>query len=252
MDEKYIIEAKNITVELGQKVVLKDVSIAIKEHETIVFIGPSGGGKTVLLKTLAGIYPPTSGEVLIEGESWQSIGNEDKHKLARKLGMLFQQGALFDTLSTLENVEFPIREHYQLPEDEIHAIAKDLLAKVNLLEAMDKRPGELSGGMQRRLGIARALALNPKIIFYDDPVAGQDPIQSDQVTNLIMDFKKKNNSTVLVVTSNMRMAFKIADRIFMVLDGKLIEAGSSEQTRHHKDPRIQQFINGDLVGPLKV
>lgn len=251
MKSERVIQAKNVTISFGEKVILKDINLDVLEHETLVFMGPSGSGKTVLLKTLAGIYAPTQGEVLIQGENWQSLESEEKHHLARKLGMLFQQGALFDTLTTLENVEFPIREHNDLPEEEIHEHAKDLLRKVNLGDSFDLKPSELSGGMQRRLGIARALALNPEVIFYDDPVAGQDPIQSDQVSTLMMDFKKRNNSTLVVTTSNMKMAYKIADRIFMLIDQEMIETGSPEETKKHPDHRVQQFINGNLHGPIK-
>lgn len=252
MKNRTAVDAQNLTIAFGSKVILKDINLSIQEHETIVFIGTSGSGKSVLLKTLAGIYPPSEGKVLIQGENWQELENNEKHDLARKLGMLFQQGALFDTMTTLENVEFPIREHHDLPEDEIHAHAKELLEKVNLSDSYDKRPSELSGGMQRRLGIARALALNPEIIFYDDPVAGQDPIQADQVSTLMMEFKERNDSTLIVTTSNMRVAYKVADRIFMLIDQEIIEAGTPEETKNHPDPRIQQFIHGDLTGPIKI
>lgn len=252
MDNKIAIDAQDITIGFGNKVILKDINLHIHEHETIVFIGTSGSGKTVLLKTLAGIYPPVKGNVFIQGEDWQQLESDEKHHLARKLGMLFQQGALFDTMTTLENVEFPIREHHALSDEEAHKHAKELLIKVNLEDSFDKKPSELSGGMQRRLGIARALALNPEVIFYDDPVAGQDPIQSDQVSSLMMEFKEKNKSTLVVTTSNMRVAYKIADRIFMLIGQEVIEAGTPEQTKNHKDPRIQQFIHGDLKGPIQI
>lgn len=252
MEKKIVIDAQDITISFKDKCILKNINLKIYEHETIVFIGTSGSGKTVLLKTLAGIYPPSKGRVLIQNENWQQLESKEKHTLARKLGMLFQQGALFDTMTTLENIEFPIREHYDLPEEEIHQHAKELLTKVNLADSFDKKPSQLSGGMQRRLGIARALALNPEVIFYDDPVAGQDPIQSDQVSTLMMDFKKKNNSTLIVTTSNLKAAYKLADRIFMLIDQEIIEAGTAEQTKHNPDPRIQQFIHGDLTGPIKI
>lgn len=251
MERKIALWAKDITIAFKDKIILENINLKIYEHETVVFIGPSGGGKTVLLKTLAGIYPPSSGQVFIQGEDWQQLESEEKHHLARKLGMLFQQGALFDTMTTLENVEFPIREHYHLSEEEIHEHAKELLRMVNLGDAFNLKPSELSGGMQRRLGIARALALNPEVLFYDDPVAGQDPIQSDQVSTLMMNFREKNNSTLVVTTSSMRLAYKVADRIFMVVDKQIIEAGSPEQTKKNSDPRIQQFINGNLTGPIK-
>lgn len=247
-----VLEAKNIRISFSGKDVLKNVNIEINERETVVFIGPSGSGKSVLIKALAGVLTPAEGQVFIEGENWLDLESEDKHKLAKKLGMLFQYGALFDEMTALENVKFPLIEHHFLEGEELEAHSLSLLKQVNLLEAKDKIPSELSGGMQRRLGIARALALNPRIIFYDDPVAGQDPIQSDQMLNLIKDFKKKNDSTAVIVTSNMRVALKMADRIFMVIDGGVFETGSPEETKAHSDPRVQQFINGQVEGPIKV
>jgi phospholipid/cholesterol/gamma-HCH transport system ATP-binding protein len=251
MVKKIALEMRNATVELGHKEILKNINLQVFEGERVVLIGPSGGGKTVLIKAMAGVYPPTKGEILIEGEDWKSLESDEKHELARKLGMLFQRSALFDTLTTLENVEFPIREHYDFEEEKIHRIAKDLLAKVNLSDSHHKLPSELSGGMQRRLGIARALALNPSIVFYDDPVAGQDPIQTYQMLELIMDFKTKHNSTLLISTSSMKVAYKIADRIIMVVDESIIDCGSPEQTKKHPDPRVQQFIHGEVEGPIK-
>lgn len=252
MSKDVILEAKDVTIGFGEKIILNKINLQIHKNETIVFMGRSGAGKTVLLKTLAGIYPPLCGHVLIEGEDWQDLVSEEKHHLARKLGMLFQQGALFDTMSTLENVEFPMREHEHISEEQMHEKAKELLNKVNLGDALDKKPSELSGGMQRRLGIARALSLNPEIIFYDDPVAGQDPIQSDQVSTLMMDLKKQNNSTLVVTTSHVKTALKIADRIFLIIDQDIIEAGTPEETRNHFDAKIQQFIKGELKGPIKI
>lgn len=249
--QKVILSTQNVSKSFGSNVVLKDINLKIFEGESIVFIGPSGSGKSVLLKLLAGIYPPSSGQVFIRDENWQALESEEKHHLARKLGMMFQQGALFDTLTAFENVKFPINEHYDLPEEEVNKMATDILARVNLQEAHHKIPSELSGGMQKRLAIARALVLNPEVVFYDDPVAGQDPIQSDLMSDLILEFKRKNNSTLVMSTSNMRTAFKVADRIFMVVHKEVIETGNPEQTKNHSDPRVQQFINGRVEGPLK-
>ncbi len=251
-NNEIVLEAKNVTVELKGKLILKDVNLQVHKHETIVFIGPSGAGKTVILKTLAGIFQPVKGDVFINGENWKELSGDKKHDLAQKLGVLFQQGALFDTMTALENVEFPLREHYHLSEKELAERSRELLDKVNLLDAEDKIPSELSGGMQRRLGIARALALNPNIIFYDDPVAGQDPMQSDQMLTLISDFKEANDSTVVMVSSRMPVAYRMADRIFMVVDNEVIEAGSAEEIKKHPDPRIQQFIQGHLKGPISI
>jgi phospholipid/cholesterol/gamma-HCH transport system ATP-binding protein len=249
---KVILEMQNVTVELGGKIILQDINLKVHEKETLVLIGPSGAGKTVLLKTLAGLYPPKQGRVLIEGEDWQQLESEEKYHLAEKIGMMFQQSALFDQMTTLENVEFPLKEHFDYPQEKVDELALNLLKKVNLAEHVSKLPSELSGGMQKRLAIARALALNPEVIFYDDPMAGQDPIQSDQMAKLIQELKLKNNSTIILVTSNMRIAHQMADRILMVIDKTIIDAGAPKETWQHPDPRIQQFIHGDLRGPISI
>lgn len=252
MKKEIMIQVENVTLVLGGSVIFENINFTVYENEAIVLIGPSGSGKTVLLKLLAGIYKPTQGRVLIHGEDWQSLESEKKHLLAKKIGMMFQQSALFDTLTALENVEFPIREHSNLPEDKIHSMSKEILTRVNLSDSFNKLPNQLSGGMQKRLAIARALVLNPEVIFYDDPVAGQDPIQSDQMSNLILEFKEKNRSTLVMATSHMRTAFKVADRIVMIINKQLLIAGTPEETKNHSDPRIQQFINGTIDGPIKM
>jgi len=249
--EAVVIEIKNLSMKMKDKFILKNVNLKIQRGESVVFIGPSGAGKTVLLKLISGIYLPISGEVLINGYNYQLIEDNKKFELAKTLGMLFQQGALFDRMTVLENVEFPLKEHYNYPLKKMESLSRKLLKEVNLLDAQDKLPSELSGGMQRRLGIARALILNPSIVFYDDPVAGQDPMQKDQMLSLISDYKKENNSTLLMVTSTMDTAYRIADRIFMIIDQEVIDAGSPEDIKLNSDPRIQQFINGNIDGPIK-
>lgn len=250
--KKLVLELKDVTIELGGKIILKDISLKIYDQESIVIIGPSGHGKTVLLKTMAGIFRPTQGQVLIDGEDWQMLQTTEKHELARKLGMLFQNSALFDSLSVLDNVIFPMREHNLWPENQLHDVAMNLLKRTNLANQEEKLPHELSGGMQRRLGIARALALNPKIVFYDDPVAGQDPVQSDEMADLILELKRENKSTLITVTSSMEIAYKMADRIFMVVDQEVIDAGSPAEVKKHPDARIQQFIHGRIEGPIQL
>ena len=247
-----MIVAKDVSLSLGGKPIFEDINLTIYESESIALIGPSGDGKTVLLKLLAGVFKPDKGKVLIHGENWQELESEQKHDLARKIGMMFQQGALFDTLTVLENIEFPIKEHLDLSEKEMLEMSKDILEKVNLADSINKKPAQLSGGMQKRLAIARALVLNPEVIFYDDPVAGQDPIQSDQMSTLMIDFKEKNQSTLVMATSHMRTAFKVADRVLMVINKEVLDLGTPEETKGHTDPRVQQFINGRIEGPIKI
>jgi phospholipid/cholesterol/gamma-HCH transport system ATP-binding protein len=245
-----ILELQDVTISFGTEVILKNINLRVQHHETLVLIGPSGDGKTVLLKTMAGIIPASSGHVFVEGEDWQNLESDHKRELAKKIGVLFQKSALFDDMTCAENVAFPLKEHTTLNEAQINEKVIHYLEKVGLGQAYGKFPFELSGGMQRRLGIARALALNPEIVFYDDPTAGQDPLNSDKIIDLIVELKKENNSTLIVVTNDMKRAFQIADRVIMVVNQEVIDTGTPDQTKASADPRIQQFILGRLRGPL--
>ena len=243
---------KNVTVAFGDNVVLKDVSFQIHEGESVVIIGPSGHGKTVLLKTLAGVHKPQKGNVYVEGEDWQSLESDEKHLLAEKMGMLFQKSALFDSMTALENIIFPIREHHpEIPENKLQDRARELLELVNLSKAEKKYPHELSGGMQRRLGIARALALSPKIVFYDDPTAGQDPVQSDAMADHILKIKEQYNSTLITVTCDLLRAHQMGDRILMVVDQEVLDLGTPDKMKDNPDPRVQQFLHGRVDGPIR-
>jgi phospholipid/cholesterol/gamma-HCH transport system ATP-binding protein len=220
------------------------------EGESIVLIGPSGSGKTVLLKTMAGIFEATEGHVICRGREWKTLSMEEKHSLASHIGMKFQRSALFDNLSAFENIAFVLREHTKLPENEIHDRVVEALTAVGLEKAQSKFEHELSGGMRQRLGIARAIALRPDILFMDDPTAGLDPVNSDNMAELILNLKEKIGATLVVVTHDISRAYQFAGRIFLVASQSVIETGSAEQTQAHSDPRVQQFIHGRLQGPL--
>lgn len=248
--QNWAIEAKSLTLKFGAETVLKNVSLQIAEGESFVVVGPSGHGKSVLLKVLAGLIVPTFGEVLIRGKNWKDLSGASRQELLRKLGMLFQKNALFDSLSVAENIAFPIEEVLHLDAPLAEEKISYFLEAVGLTHAKDLFPDEISGGMQKRLGIARALALNPEIIFYDDPTAGLDPITSRKIIDLITGLKTKNKSTIVTITNDMNRAFQMADRIAMVVDQELIVAGTPEQTRNSNDPRVHQFIRGQLHGPL--
>lgn len=241
----------NVTVKLGGEVILQNVNLEVAHGETLVIIGPSGSGKTVLLKTMAGIYAPVEGHVFCEEEDWQNLKSHEKIQLAKKIGMQFQKSALFDALDSFENVAFPLREHTHLNESEISEKVEQCLSSVGLLEAKKLMPHELSGGMKQRLGIARSLALNPEIIFYDDPTAGLDPVNTDTLLDLITNLKKTYHSTIIMVTHSLICAYKMADRIILVGNKQVIDAGTPEQTRVSQNPLVHQFVSGQLVGPLK-
>lgn len=244
------IETKNVQVAFDGHVILKNIQLKVEERECLVLIGPSGHGKTVLLKTLSGLITPNSGQVYIYGKDWLKIDKNNKMQILKKIGMLFQKNALFDSLTCGENIAFPLRESSALSEKEIEEVVEYFLDAVGILHAKKLYPDEISGGMQKRLGIARALALKPELIFYDDPTAGLDPITSKKIIELILDLKKKNNSTVIAITNDMNRAYQMADRIAMVYNQELIITGSVEDTKNHAHPAVRQFIRGLLQGPL--
>ena len=245
-----MIELKDVVMRFGDTVMLNHVNLKVEAGETLVLIGPSGQGKSVLLKLLGGILIPTSGQIIIDGINLVTARGIERAQLLRRMGMLFQKNALFDSLTVADNIAFPLRETTRLTEGEIAKKIAFFLEAVGIAHARDLFPDEISGGMQKRLGIARALALNPQIIFYDDPTAGLDPITSRVIVQLILKLQEETKATVVAVTNDMNRAYQMADRIAMVVDGIVIETGNAEQTTAHKDPRVHQFITGNLEGPL--
>jgi phospholipid/cholesterol/gamma-HCH transport system ATP-binding protein len=245
-------DVRKTTVEFQDHKVLNSIDLQVKQGECVVLLGPSGHGKTVLLKTLAGLINPSKGEVFVEGHNWRDLRGAKKIEILKKVGMLFQKNALFDSLTCGENIAFPLRETTDLSESEIQERVIFFLEAVAIPQAKDLFPDEISGGMQKRLGIARALALDPEIILYDDPTAGLDPITSRRIIELILHLKKQKNSTVVAITNDINRAYQMADRIVMVVDGEIIITGNPDETKKHKDPRVHQFIRGELKGPLMV
>lgn len=240
----------DVAVMFGSETLLRDVNLSVAAEECIVLIGPSGQGKSVLLKLFAGLLKPSAGQVLVNGEDLHAISEAERTKLLLKMGMLFQKNALFDSLRVGENIAFPLRETTTLSEADIQERVESFLDAVGLASAKDLYPSEISGGMQKRLGIARALALEPLIVLYDDPTAGLDPITSRKIVDLIMLLKEKNRSTVVAVTNDMARAFQMADRLVMVDNHAVIVTGDRQQTLDHKNPRVHQFVRGELNGPL--
>ncbi|WP_374034384.1 ABC transporter ATP-binding protein [Bdellovibrio bacteriovorus] len=245
-----IISLKDVTVAFEDLVVLKSINLEIQAGESFVIVGPSGQGKTTLLKTMSGLVSPRNGKVFVEQKDWSTLSSKERLPLLKKVGILFQKNALFDSLTCVQNISFPLRETTALSDWEITKKAEYFLDAVGIPHARDLYPDEISGGMQKRLGIARALALDPEIIFYDDPTAGLDPITSRKIIDLIMTLKKEKGSTVVAITNDMNRAFQMADRIGMVVDQELLITGTPEETKNHADPRVHQFIRGLLAGPL--
>lgn len=245
-----MIQLKDVSVHFGKKALLQNVNLQISNGECVVVIGPSGQGKTVLLKLMAGLISPTSGSVHVDGLDLLTLRGGQRAELLKKVGMLFQKNALFDSLTCAENIAFPLRETTSLDEDEISERVTRFLEAVGIPHAKDLYPDEISGGMQKRLGIARALARDPTIIYYDDPTAGLDPITSRNIIRLIQELRKSSGSTVVAITNDMNRAYQMADRIVMAVGGELIVTGTPKETLAHRDPRVHQFVRGALVGPL--
>lgn len=247
-----MIVLRNVHMQFGSQPLLRNVNLQISDAEKFVIIGPSGEGKSVLLKIMAGVLKPTQGEVFIDGKNVNEVRGIERTKLLCRMGVLFQKNALFDSLSCYENVAFPLRETTALSETDIDHHVHKFLDDVGLTNAISLYPDEISGGMQKRLGIARALALDPEIVFYDDPTAGLDPITSYKIIQLILSLQDAHRSTIVAITNDMNRAYQVANRIGMVVDGELIVTGTVTETKNHPDKRVQQFIHGTLEGPLMV
>jgi len=246
-----MIELKKINKNFQNNKVLNDCSLKINKGETMVIIGRSGVGKSVLLKHIIGILQPDSGDVFVDGQSVPTLKNKDLNKLRLEIGMLFQGAALFDSLTVGENVGFLLREHTSATNELIEKRVKESLATVGLRGIENLMPVSLSGGMKKRVGLARAICSQDlKIILYDEPTTGLDPIMADAINNLIISLHDKLNVTSVAVTHDMNSAYKIADRIAMLYKGKIIAIGTPEQIKKTKNPFVKQFIAGDAHGPI--
>ena len=242
-----ILVVKDITKKFGSNVVLDDVSLTIEEGKTTVVIGPSGCGKTVLIKHLIVLLRPSSGEVYFRKQRIDNLNENELNGVRTHFGFLFQGGALFDSLNVFENIIFPIRQHHKIIDwREIEDLVKAKLAVVGLDGFQNYYPASLSGGQRKRVALARAIALNPEVILYDEPTTGLDPIRSDVINELILKLKRELGITSVVVTHDMTSAYKIADRIVMLHNGKIVADGSADYIRNHPHPVVQQFINGQV------
>jgi len=245
-----MIEINSVSKKFGKKVVLKDVSLRINKGETFVIIGLSGAGKTSILRHIAGFYDPDSGDVLVDGTKMNGANNSVKQKLRKKMGFLFQFGALINWLSVRDNVGLPLVEHKLCSKDEVKSIVNEKLKLLQLLDSADKFPSDISGGMIKRTGLARAIVLNPQIILYDEPTSGLDPVMSSMINELIIKMKKELGITSVVVTHDMNSAYRIADKIAMLYNGEIIELGTPDDFKNTKNLIVRQFVNGQLEGPI--
>ena len=241
-----VIEFKNVSMAFGPKVVLDKVSFTIDAGETVAVIGPSGTGKSTVLKLLIGLLSPDEGDILIKGHSVIEYTENQWNELRTTMGMVFQYSALFDFLSVGENVAFGLRQHTKKTEQEIQKIVSDLLTSVGLAGAESSYPAELSGGMKKRVSLARAIALSPEIIYYDEPTAGLDPIMAGNISELILQTKRTLGATSVLVTHDMGSAFMAADRIMLLEEGHIVFSGTVQETKVSTNPQVQRFIRGEL------
>lgn len=240
-----IIELKNLHKRFGHHRVLDDVSLNVEEGKCLVILGASGSGKSVMLKHMVGLLRPDRGEVWFKGERVDTLPERTLMQVRKHFGFLFQMGALFDSANVFDNVGFPLVEHTKYPPEKVARIVAEKLSLVGLDGVQHKMPAELSGGQRKRVALARAIALEPEVILYDEPTTGLDPIRSDVINELIIKLESQLKVTSIVVTHDMNSAFKVADRMVMLHEGKLIFDGTPEQIQRAEEPIVKRFVLGE-------
>ncbi|MGB0936787.1 MAG: phospholipid ABC transporter ATP-binding protein MlaF [Colwellia sp.] len=248
--KKTLVDVKNLTFKRGERVIYDDISMSIEQGKVTAIMGPSGIGKTTLLRLMGGQIKPDSGSIHFKGNNIPALSRNDLYKVRKDIGMLFQSGALFTDMSVFDNIAFPIREHSQLPESLIEKIVLMKLEAVGLRGARDLHPSELSGGMARRVALARSIALDPELILYDEPFAGQDPISMGVIVRLIRSLNDSLELTSVVVTHDVPEVLSIADYIYIIADKKIIGQGTPEQIKADQSPLVKQFVQGEADGPV--
>ncbi len=248
----YVIEIENLSKSFGAHQVLRNVTCKIERGTTTVFIGPSGTGKSVLIKNLVGLLKPDNGAIRIDGEDIVAMPRQRLVDVRMKFGMCFQDGALFDSMTVGDNIAFPLRRHTKKSEEEIAEIVARKLRQVGLPGIEWKMPASLSGGMRKRVGIARAIALDPEIVFFDEPNSGLDPVMSAAIDELILKMKSELGSTFIVISHDIEGTRKVADNIGMLYKSELIEFGSKQAILNSPNPILQQFFGRSIEGPIAI
>jgi len=246
----HLIEVHELYKSFDELDVLRGTNLAVRTGESMVVIGGSGSGKSVLIKHIMGLLRPDAGSVTVDGLTVADLKRSELSEMRRRMGMLFQYAALFDSMTVGENVAFTLRQHTKMKEKEVQERVEEVLAMVGLSGVQSKWPAELSGGMKKRAGLARAIALGPEIMLYDEPTTGLDPILADQINELILDLQERLHVTSVTITHDMVSAYKTADRIAMLYEGRIEEVGTPEQIQNSSNPVVQQFIHGRGEGPI--
>lgn len=247
-----MININDLMKRFGRHEVLRGATLTVPKGETVVVIGRSGCGKSVLLKHILGILKPDSGHVYIDGEDVTVLGEEGLGRVRRRIGMVFQGAALFDSLNVYENVTFGLRTVGNMTEDAMREKARTVLHAVGLPGIEEKSIADLSGGMRKRVGLARAIAMDPEILLYDEPTTGLDPIMSRVIDDLIIKMKHDIGVTSIVITHDITSVFRVADRVYMLNEGRVIEGGTSDELQRTENPFLRQFIDGKTDGPIVV
>lgn len=247
-----MIEIIDLKKSFDGKKVLDGVNLTIEKGRITVIIGRSGEGKSVLIKHVIGLLKPDSGHILLDGEDITLMDERQLNIMRRRFGMLFQGAALFDSMTVEENVGFPIQEHTDLKKEEIKDVVIKKLHRVGLVGVEDMMPADLSGGMKKRVGLARAIAMDPEIVIFDEPTTGLDPIMADSIASLMLDTQRDLKTTYIVITHDIALTYKIADTIAMLHEGRIIEEGGVEDFKRAGNPVVRQFVEGRAEGPIRV
>ncbi len=238
-----VVEIEHLRKSFGAKTVLEDLSLSIEKGENLVVLGKSGSGKSVLIKCLVGLIEPDAGDVHLLGQDVGTLDGDGLNELRKRVGFLFQSGALYDSMTVRENLAFPLRSRKARPKEEVEAQILKALQDVGLEDAIDKMPSELSGGMRKRVGLARTLILNPEIILYDEPTTGLDPITSKEISHLILDIQQKYDATSIIITHDVACARITANRIIIIKDGMAYAEGTFDQLSQSEDVWVNSFFN---------
>ncbi|MDQ1356516.1 MAG: phospholipid/cholesterol/gamma-HCH transport system ATP-binding protein [Acidimicrobiaceae bacterium] len=245
-----IISLRRVTKSFGSHTVLKDISFDVPQGHITAILGPSGTGKSVLLKNILGLLRPDSGEIWVDGEQTVGMGEKDMYRVRRKFGVLFQDGALFGSMNLFDNIAFPLREHTKKHDKEIRDIVLEKAGMVGLLDHLKKTPGEVSGGMKKRAGLARALVMDPEIVLFDEPDSGLDPVRVAYLDELVVDVQAKTGATFFIITHNIASVMRTAEYMGILFRSGLVRFASKDQMMDDENPIIRQFLSGQARGPI--